>query len=89
MGLRHHLTEQDIAEIQKLRAQDPVQWNVRKLAKKFDCSSIFISIVSQAPEEKIKHDRELLEARIARWGPKRTKAREDKLRRFQLALRDE
>jgi hypothetical protein len=85
----HHLTDADIAEIQRLRSSDPMKWSQNKLAKKFNCSMHFIQICCQASAEKKELDRQQLEAIKARWGPKRTRAREDRLKRRDLILKDD
>lgn len=89
VGVRHHLTEKDIEEIRKLRSSDPFQWSAAKLARKFNCSMFFVKMCCEAPEEKKELERQKLEALRARWGPKRRRAREDMLKRKELALRDE
>jgi hypothetical protein len=85
----HHLDEAQIAEIQKLRSSDPLKWSAGKLARKFNCSQFFIKICCEATPEKKELERQKLEAQKARWGPRRTMAREDKLKRWDLILRDE
>jgi hypothetical protein len=87
----HHLSDADIAEIVKLKQQDPDQWTNTKLARKFNCSSLFVSIcltqcgVDNA--ERKKEMQEKFEAVKARWGPRRRKAKEEQDRRFKLAYR--
>ncbi len=87
----HHLSDADIAEILKLKHQDPDHWTNAKLARKFNCSSLFISIcLTQCTADNTKRKLELKqkkEAIEARWGPRRRKAREEQERRFQLAYR--
>ena len=83
------MSEADVAEIRRLRASEPDRWTRAQLAKKFDCSSIFIGMITEAPEEKRELERQKLEAVKARWGPTRTAAREDRQRRKELAKRDE
>ena len=85
----HHLTDADIAEIQRLRASEPMNWSANKLARKFNCSIFFIQMCCQAPQEKKELERQKLEAKKVQWGPRRTKAREDKLKRWELILKDE
>ncbi|KAI9789114.1 MAG: hypothetical protein M1816_006364 [Peltula sp. TS41687] len=85
----YHLTETDIAEIRRLRQKDPDMWTRTKLAKKFKCSSLFVGIVCQATKERLEQRAEALEAIKARWGKKRTMAREDRVRRRELWGRDE
>jgi len=89
VGVRHHLTDVDIVEIRKLRSKDPEANTARKLAIKFNCSTYFISMVCEAPKEKKQRDEEARLAKVAMFGPKRTKAREDRKRRMELALRDD
>jgi hypothetical protein len=89
VGVRHHLTDADIEEIRSLRTNDPDKWTARRLAYKYNCSIFFISMCCEAPAEKKERDREKEDAMKARWGPRRRKAREDREKRIQLALRDE
>jgi hypothetical protein len=86
---RHHLSESDVAEIKRLRTTDPERWTRLKLARKFNCSSLFVGICCQATDEKIAAEKAKLEAVKAKWGPKRTMAREDRLKRRQAVYRDE
>lgn len=86
---RHHLSEKDVAEIKRLRAEAPEKWTRLQLAKKFNCSSIFIGMIAESSEAKRELERQKLEAVKARWGPTRTAAREDRQRRIELAKRDE
>ena len=66
-----------------------MDWSVNKLARKFNCSMTFIQMCCQAPSEKKELERQKVEAIKARWGPKRTRAREDRVKRRDLILRDE
>jgi hypothetical protein len=83
------LRDADIAEIQKLRSSDPVKWSANKLARKFNCSHLFIQTCCQAPQEKKELEGKKVQAARARWGPRRTRAREDRLKRKELILKDE
>ena len=85
----HHLNDADIAEIRKLRSSEPLKWSVYKLARKFNCSTFFIRMCCPATPEKKEMDKQKLEAQKARWGPRRTKAREDRQKRWDLILKDE
>ncbi|KAG9245150.1 mitochondrial ribosomal protein subunit L20-domain-containing protein [Calycina marina] len=87
--IKHHLTDKDIAEIQRLRTTDPEHNTVSKLAKRFDCSSFFVRMCCEAPPEQKQRHEELYAGRYARMGPKRLKAREERKKRMELALRDE
>lgn len=86
---RHHLSKEDVEELRHLRQSDPGTWGVSKLAKKFNCSPMFVMMCSQAPTEKLAEQKEKLEAVKARWGPIRSKAREDRSRRKAMLYRGE
>ncbi|KAE9403985.1 hypothetical protein BT96DRAFT_917155 [Gymnopus androsaceus JB14] len=44
--LPQRLTEEQVAEIRRLRALDPVKWTRGQLAKKFDCSQQFVALIA-------------------------------------------
>ncbi|ODA80729.1 hypothetical protein RJ55_03688 [Drechmeria coniospora] len=85
----YHLKEEDIAEMKRLRSEDPVKWSVGHLAQKFDCSPIFVKMVSPAPAGHLDWLRSKLDRKMARWGPKKTQAREDRRRRAEMLYRGE
>ncbi|KAE8454005.1 hypothetical protein EG329_007781 [Mollisiaceae sp. DMI_Dod_QoI] len=89
----HHLSEADVQEIQRLKREEPDNWTCAKLARKFNCSTFFVSVcLSQcgADDSQRKKDmQEKLEAIRARWGPRRRKSREDRAKRLELATRGE
>ncbi|KAK0387305.1 hypothetical protein NLU13_5618 [Sarocladium strictum] len=84
---KSHITAQDVAEMKRLRAEDPVTWSVNALAKKFECSTIFVKMAAPASEEHTQWLAEKLERRKARWGPMRSQAREDRKRREEMLHR--
>lgn len=86
---KYHLTPSDIEEIRNLRLNDPMTWSRHKLAKRFECSPIFIAMVCEASPEKKQIQKQVLEAVQSRWGPKRRMAREDRQLRRQAWGRDE
>lgn len=80
--------------------QDPVKYTTHKLAREYNCSSLFVTQLSNVLEKEEENNRAawlaekkrkdaVLEAVRERWGPRRTMAREDRLKRQELALRDE
>jgi hypothetical protein len=85
----YHLTKEDVAEIRRLRAEDPKTWSVNALAKKFKCSEVFITICTPAPREHKELMARKLQAIQASWGPKKTKARADRKRRREMIHRGE
>lgn len=87
-GEKNVLNENDIAEIRKLRAQDPMTWSRYKLAKQFNCNPLFVAMVCETSPEKKEIQKQILEAVKSRWGPKRTIAREDRELRKERWQRD-
>ena len=76
---RYHVTEAQMEEMRRLRKEDPVAWSVTALAKKFDCSRIFVSFVTEGlSEEQQKQQKMVTEVIKSRWGTKRRIAREDR-----------
>ncbi|KAJ5966004.1 hypothetical protein N7481_012718 [Penicillium waksmanii] len=86
---KYHLTPEDVEEIRKLRLNDPMTWSRYSLAKKFECSPLFIAKVCGASPEKKAIQKQVLEAVQSRWGPKRRMAREDRKLRREAWGRDE
>ncbi|CAI7667969.1 unnamed protein product [Penicillium bialowiezense] len=84
----YHLAPSDIEEIRNLRLTDPMTWSRNKLAKRFECSPVFIAMVCQASKEKKEIQARILEAVQSRWGPKRRMAREDRQLRKEAWGRD-
>ncbi|OJD28167.1 hypothetical protein ACJ73_00428 [Blastomyces percursus] len=83
------LGEQEIAEMRKLRLQDPMKWSRYALAQKFGCSAHFVMQVCDADPQKKAIQQQVLEAIKSRWGKKRTIAREDRQLRKELWARDQ
>jgi hypothetical protein len=84
---KYHLTEADISEIKRLRAEDPRTWTREALAEKFNCSQFFISIAAKNESAGLEHERRMDEVK-KRWGPGRSLARHERGRRKQLWGRD-
>lgn len=84
---KYHLTEAEIAEIQRLRALDPKKWTRVKLAEKFNCSQFFVSIMAKNEEAGAQHEKRLEHVK-KRWGPKKKLARHERGRRKELWGRD-
>lgn len=84
---KYHLTEADIKEIQRLRAEDPDYWTRVRLADKFGCTQFFVGMVAKNAE-KAERVSEAHEMARSRWGTRRREAREDRVRRKVLWGRD-
>ncbi|ORZ32719.1 mitochondrial ribosomal protein subunit L20-domain-containing protein [Catenaria anguillulae PL171] len=78
------LTAAEIQEIKALRAQDPDQWTVRKLAAKYGVSGIAISIVAKCPEQRAAKLAEVEAERVARLPPSTLQHIRDRQRRREL-----
>ncbi|SJX61277.1 related to sulfide:quinone oxidoreductase, mitochondrial precursor [Sporisorium reilianum f. sp. reilianum] len=78
------ITLDQIAAIQRLRRQDPVTYTKTTLAKQFNCSPLFVSIVAPLPkavrEVKKQHD----ELKKASWGLNKRVARAEREERRLL-----
>lgn len=84
---KYNLNEADLAEMRKLRSEDPLTWSVNALAKKFECSPVIVQIAAPAPAEHKEWAAEKMQRQQARWGPIKTQAREDRKRRAELLYR--
>ncbi|KEF62102.1 uncharacterized protein A1O9_00074 [Exophiala aquamarina CBS 119918] len=86
---RYHVTEAQADEMRTLRAQDPTTWSINKLAKKYDCSHLFVQFVvgKLAPEAK-KMQQDVTAAVKSNWSKSKRIAREDREIRRELWQRD-
>ncbi|KOS23235.1 54S ribosomal protein L20 [Escovopsis weberi] len=86
---RYHLQPENVAEMRRLRADDPLAWSVGRLAAKFDCSTVFVRMAAPAPREHLEWLRRKMDMKVERWGPIRRQAREDRKRRAEMLYRGE
>jgi hypothetical protein len=87
---KYHVTEEQMNEIRALRKEDPLKWSASQLAKKFACSSLFVSFVTDGLAPGKKEQQQQVTAIVqSRWGPKRRIAREDRQIRREKWFRDE
>lgn len=76
-------------EMRSLRKNDPLKWSVNRLAEKFDCSTIFVSFVTEGlAKEKREQQKLVTQVVKSRWGIKRRVAREDEAIRKEKWYRD-
>lgn len=78
---KYHLTETDFEEIRALRNSNPNTWTRRRLAEKFNTSSLFIGMVCQATEDRKSEMQGRLATIKQRWGIRKRTARWDRARR--------
>ncbi|KAI9759688.1 MAG: hypothetical protein M4579_002165 [Chaenotheca gracillima] len=81
---KYHLGTKEIEEIRRLRLEQPEVNTANALAKKFDCSPLFVSIICQAPVQQWDRETAKLEEVKSRWGRRRRTAREDRVKRREL-----
>lgn len=86
---KYNLTKEHIEEMRRLRSEDPLTWSVQKLARKFECSTVFVQMAAPATPEHLQWLKAKMERKTERWGPKRTQAREDRKRRAEMLYRGE
>ncbi|KAL7926054.1 mitochondrial ribosomal protein subunit L20 domain-containing protein [Trichoderma austrokoningii] len=86
---KYNLSKEHIEEMRRLRAEDPLTWSVQRLARKFECSTVFVQMAAPAAPEHLKWLKAKMERKMERWGPKRTQAREDRKRRAEMLYRGE
>ncbi|KAH8893368.1 hypothetical protein GQ53DRAFT_111847 [Thozetella sp. PMI_491] len=85
----HHLTEADVAEMRRLRAEDPDTNSVVALSRRFKCSRLFVLMCCQAPREHQDKHKARKEAHMERWGPRKANAVAERRRRFDMLFRGE
>ncbi|KAI2624978.1 mitochondrial ribosomal protein subunit L20-domain-containing protein [Hypoxylon sp. NC1633] len=85
---KYNVTLEEVEQIRELRLQDPAQWTVTKLAKRFECDKYFIMMCVSAPDE----HRALAATRLgnvkSHWGTIRAGARQERKKRKSLLLMD-
>lgn len=87
---RYHLSQEDIAEMRKLRKEDPIKWSQSALVRKYDCSPQFAGfVIKGVSKEKAKQQRAVNEVVKSHWGVKRRTAREDRAIRKERWYTDE
>ena len=87
---RYHLVEEDLELMRRLRKDAPFKWSVSRLAKRFDCSPVFVMFVTEGLSEKKQEMQKLVTQVVkSRWGIKRREAREDREFRKERWFRDE
>ena len=85
----HNLTKADIEEMRRLRLEDPVANSVQNLARKFQCSNLFVLMCCRPPREHNEAHHAQLEKVKERWGPRKRAAREERARRFEMLFKGE
>lgn len=77
----YHLTQEDFAEMRKLRAEDPNVWTRVKLAARFGTSQFFVGMVCEASSQRKAEMQTRLATIKGRWGGRKIGARLERRRR--------
>lgn len=86
---RYHLNTEQMKEMRALREDDPYKWTRSALAKRFDCSNLFVAMVTEGlTNAKQKEQKQVTELVRSNWGVKRRTAREDRTLRKERWYRD-
>lgn len=85
----YNVTPEQVADMRRLRAENPTKWSVAALAEKFQCSKLFVMMCCKASAEHRAEEKKRLEAIKSRWGPIRRNAREERQKRRAMLLRGE
>lgn len=86
---KYHMTKEDVEEMRRLRLEDPNKHTVTSLSKQFGCTPWFVMMCVRSPREHRDKHKAAEAAVKARWGPKRTAAREERARRWAMLFRGE
>lgn len=84
----YHLTPKKIEELVQLRKSDPKKYTRRVLAKQFNVSPLFVSLVSSASDSQLKEMAGRLQLIKSRWPRKTAEAREERRKRHQNWYRE-
>lgn len=83
----YHLKPSDVAEIQRLRSENPEVYTRKALAQQFNVSPLFISMVSSASTQRKQEMASRLDQIKSQWHDKRRTARSDRIKRKQYWYR--
>jgi hypothetical protein len=88
---QYNVTEADVAEMRRLRAEDPVKNSVPTLAKRYGCTKLFVMMCCAVatPREHQKMRKAEQQAVRDRWGPRRAAAKEEKAKRLEMLFNGE
>ncbi|SPO21682.1 related to sulfide:quinone oxidoreductase, mitochondrial precursor [Ustilago trichophora] len=78
------ITPDQIATIQRLRKEDPITYTKTKLAKQFNCSPLFVSIVAPLPKAVKQVKKQQDELKKQSWGLNKRVARAEREERRLL-----
>lgn len=78
------ISPEQVQEMQSLRNSDPAQWTASKLAARFGCSPLIVQILAPAPAAWVQQMEKKHAMRRLHWGPRKTRARQDRIKRLHL-----
>lgn len=81
---KYNLSDAQIAEMRQLRQQDPSTWTRKKLADKFGCSELFVSIAAPTAKRAAQQQPEAAAAAATEEGYRRQLIKKNRERRREL-----
>lgn len=85
----YNVTPDVVAEVRRLREEDPAQWTVNKLARKFGISRMVANVITQESRTRQSQIKEELAELKKSWPLAKSQARIDRRKRVQMWLRNE
>ncbi|KAF3988332.1 hypothetical protein FT663_04088 [Candidozyma haemuli var. vulneris] len=85
----YSLTPEVVGEILKLRQENPDEWTIPKLAKKFNVDKTRVNVISGISKDRQAKVLKELETIKESWSARRSLARQDREKRTQQWLRGE
>lgn len=85
----YNVTPDVVAEVRRLREEDPAQWTVNKLAKKFGISRMVANVITQESRARQSQISEELAELKKSWPLAKSQGRIDRRKRVQMWLRNE
>ncbi|GEQ71114.1 hypothetical protein JCM33374_g4795 [Metschnikowia sp. JCM 33374] len=83
------LTPEIVQEIIALRNEDPEKWSIAKLAAKFNVEPKKVNVITGINKDRQSRILAQLVDQQSQWSERRTLAREDRVKRKQMWLRNE
>ncbi|KAI1826105.1 hypothetical protein F4861DRAFT_134490 [Xylaria intraflava] len=84
---KYTMTLEQVEEMRRLRAEDPIKWSVLRLAEKFNCRPVFVMKCCKTSAEHRASEAERLAAIRARWSPAKVQAKTERQKRRTMLLR--
>lgn len=85
----YNITPQMVKQIVELRNQNPAEWTISKLAKKFGIDQMKVNVITGLNKQRVEQIGEELDAFKKTWPTSKLNSREDRKKRVSMWLRNE